>query len=73
MREQGIRPDLIVSTDINIHGGILLPEASESIRLVYFPMVNPEVLSAWLNPTMAFVTPDTVPVNDGELVGARRD
>ena len=47
LREQGIRPDFIVSTDINIQGSVLQPQQSESIRLVYFPMVDPEVLSAW--------------------------
>lgn len=50
LREQGIRPDFIVSTDINIHGGILLPEESDSVGLVYFPMVSPEVLLAWKGP-----------------------
>lgn len=42
-----IRPDFIVSTDINIQGSVLQPQQSESIRLVYFPMVDPEVLAAW--------------------------
>lgn len=51
--DHGIRPDIVVSMDKNIHSGILLPEASEGITLVYMPMVQNEVLSQWKGPRYA--------------------
>lgn len=45
--DHGIRPDIVVTMDKNIHTGILLPDASEDITLVYMPMVRNEVLSQW--------------------------
>lgn len=48
--EHGIRPDIVVSVDINIHQGILHPEWSDDIALVYIPMVSKAVLSGWKGP-----------------------
>lgn len=50
LREQGICPDLVVSIDINIHQGILIPEGSAEVGLIYFPMVQSSVLAAWQGP-----------------------
>ena len=49
----GIRPDIVVSMDRNIHEGILLPDESEGIKLVYIPMVKNEVLAQWKGPRYA--------------------
>jgi len=45
--EQGIKPDIVVTIDRNIHHGILNPDWSADITLVYNPMVNNSVLSSW--------------------------
>lgn len=50
LREQGICPDLVVSIDINIHQGILIPEGSAEVGLIYFPVVESSVLAAWQGP-----------------------
>lgn len=51
--DHGIRPDIVVSMDKNIHSGILLPDESSDIKLVYIPMVKNEVLSLWKGPRYA--------------------
>lgn len=50
LRRQGIKPDLVVSIDINIHPGILPAEGSEGIPLVYFPQLQSTVLTQWRGP-----------------------
>ncbi|MFM5755883.1 motility associated factor glycosyltransferase family protein [Aeromonas veronii] len=45
--EHGIKPDIVVTIDRNIHHGILNPDWSADITLVYNPMVNNAVLSSW--------------------------
>lgn len=50
LRLQGIKPDLVVSIDINIHPGILPAEGSEGTPLVYFPQLQPTVLTQWRGP-----------------------
>lgn len=44
---QGIRPDLVVSIDANISGKHLPVGDSAGIKLVYFPFLVNELLSAW--------------------------
>ncbi|WP_404839571.1 motility associated factor glycosyltransferase family protein [Aeromonas media] len=48
--EHGIRPDIVVTVDRNIHCGILHPDWSHDIKLVYIPMVDNGVLASWLGP-----------------------
>ncbi|WP_248802287.1 motility associated factor glycosyltransferase family protein [Pseudomonas sp. MWU13-2100] len=50
LREQGIRPDIVVSIDQRIGFRHLPPEASDGIPLVYMPMSDPQVLQAWKGP-----------------------
>src|SRR5450830_836127 len=50
LREQGIRPDIVVSIDQRIGFRHLPPEASDDIPLVYMPMSDPQVLQAWKGP-----------------------
>jgi hypothetical protein len=46
----GIRPDVVVSIDQRISTRHLPPEGTSAITLVYMPMVDPLVLSAWQGP-----------------------
>jgi len=50
LREQGIRPDIVVSIDQRIGFRHLPVEASDGIPLVYMPMSDPQVLHAWKGP-----------------------
>ncbi|NWB95064.1 motility associated factor glycosyltransferase family protein [Pseudomonas gingeri] len=50
LREQGIRPDIVVSIDQRIGFRHLPPELSDGIPLVYMPMSDPQVLHAWKGP-----------------------
>ncbi|RBH59592.1 MULTISPECIES: 6-hydroxymethylpterin diphosphokinase MptE-like protein [Pseudomonas] len=50
LREQGIRPDIVVSIDQRIGFRHLPVEASDGIPLVYMPMSDPLVLHAWKGP-----------------------
>ena len=45
--ERGIRPDLVVSIDANISDRHLLTAQSADIGLVYFPLLERELLEAW--------------------------
>jgi len=45
--EHGIKPDLVVSVDQRISARHLPPEDSDNIPLVYLPMSDPQVMSAW--------------------------
>ncbi|MFW0758843.1 motility associated factor glycosyltransferase family protein [Pseudomonas sp. H11T01] len=45
--ENGIKPDLVVSVDQRISARHLPPEDSDNIPLVYLPMSDPQVMSAW--------------------------
>jgi hypothetical protein len=47
LREHGVKPDLVVSIDQRISFRHLPFEASDGIPLVYLPMSDPQVLSAW--------------------------
>jgi hypothetical protein len=47
---QGIKPDIVVTLDQHIHLGILDPQHSSDIALVYIPMVHNKVLSQWQGP-----------------------
>lgn len=48
--EYGIKPDIVVTVDRNIHSGILHPDWSHDIKLVYIPMVDNGVLASWQGP-----------------------
>lgn len=48
--EQGIKPDIVVTIDRDIHLGILNPDWSADIPLVYNPMGINAVLSSWKGP-----------------------
>lgn len=45
--EHGIKPDLVVSIDQKISTRHLPPENSDDITLVYLPLSDPQVLTAW--------------------------
>jgi hypothetical protein len=45
--KHGIHPDIVVSIDERISARHLPPENSADIRLVYMPMLDPQVLQAW--------------------------
>lgn len=47
LRENGIKPDLVVTIDQRISGRHLPWEESAGIGLVYMPMSDPEVLRVW--------------------------
>ncbi|WP_347904743.1 6-hydroxymethylpterin diphosphokinase MptE-like protein [Pseudomonas purpurea] len=47
LRDHGIRPDLVVSIDQRISERHLPAQGSEGIRLVYMPLVDPQLLMAW--------------------------
>jgi hypothetical protein len=49
----GIRPDVVVTIDHRISLQHLPPEESAGIRLVYMPLIDPQVLLAWQGPRYA--------------------
>lgn len=48
--DHGVRPDLVVSIDLLSTSRTLDPERSAGLPLVYFPLLPPEVLTAWRGP-----------------------
>ncbi|SFW30969.1 Protein of unknown function DUF115 [Pseudomonas sp. NFACC09-4] len=57
---QGIRPDIVVSIDQRISARHLPPDHTADIALVYMPMADPSVLSAWQGPRYAGFSPSPV-------------
>ncbi|WP_222833420.1 motility associated factor glycosyltransferase family protein [Pseudomonas sp. SC3(2021)] len=58
--EQGIRPDIVVTIDQRIAERHLPPAGTSAIRLVYMPMVDPSVLSAWQGPRYVAYSPSPI-------------
>lgn len=53
LRRAGIRPDYVVSIDYYIHPGILPGDDSHETALIYFPMIDPQVIQGWQGPRFA--------------------
>lgn len=53
LMKHGIRPDLVVTIDHRISQQHLPAEESAGIGLVYMPLIDPQVLLAWLGPRYA--------------------